>query len=434
LKVILVTHFEPEPAGHGGNHRTYQIHHDLEQVVGTKNVVVVSLPAWNRSRSALSVSNLDQSRQSTHQIARSVARKIAPLRVAVRSWRKSRVRERTRKLVDRLPFLLVEDPVDLLVRADVVPEYFSEHNFIGFYEQVARTFDRPAVCIIEHPGFAGLLPVNSRYGIPTICCPQNVESFDAVAPLWRRQTRDTYLSALQFAREFIVLAKCDAYLPISKVEAGLLGGLGLSVRYYPYLPTGSIRKNLERIRRARLHGAVDRSLFVMLGSAVHPTTWESFSWLVENARRNGLPDNVRIVIGGLGTEALLGSEARVPGLEVTGWLEQHDLDRLLSHAGALLAPQATGFGALTRLSEMSCAGIPAIVSTHATYAVDPPPGLHAVDDDWSLWRTKMEQLADGRSDFPHEGYLAWEARQPRPLAHVLSELANGSERDSGTSR
>ena len=47
--MLVISHFVPSPVGDGGNHRAYQIVHDLDQVVGTGNVVVLALPSWREA-------------------------------------------------------------------------------------------------------------------------------------------------------------------------------------------------------------------------------------------------------------------------------------------------------------------------------------------------------------------------------------------------
>jgi hypothetical protein len=42
-RVIFITQFSPSAIGHGGNHRAYQIVHDLETALGTDCVQVLSL-------------------------------------------------------------------------------------------------------------------------------------------------------------------------------------------------------------------------------------------------------------------------------------------------------------------------------------------------------------------------------------------------------
>jgi hypothetical protein len=209
------------------------------------------------------------------------------------------------------------------------------------------------------------------------------------------------------------------------VEAGLMGGLGFPGDYYPYRPVGAIRERLARVREARSRGSAERGLFLMLGTVGHESTRDSFRWFLKNVRAHGLPSRASVVVAGLYTDKLLPAGERVPGVELKGWLEAEALDTLLTRVAAVLVPQRNGFGALTRLPDLACAGVPVVVSRHATYALDPPPGAESADDRWDAWWQAMDSLSTGIRDVPAEAYEAWEARQERPLAAVLATLGAG---------
>ena len=42
----------------------------------------------------------------------------------------------------------------------------------------------------------------------------------------------------------------------------------------------------------------------------------------------------------------------------------------------IIVPQFSGFGSVTRLTELSCAGVPSLTPAHPTWAIDVPPGVH----------------------------------------------------------
>ena len=404
VKAIFVSHFDTEPVGHGGKHRAYQIAHDLGRIVGEDNLVVVSLPHWRQSQPAQQafppVQNAGWGR------VRRIGRKIALVRTV------SRMRL-------RMPFLFVEHPVDLLANRGPTTRNYSIPEFVTYYEELLRDIEKPAVCVIGHPGFADLLEVNSRYGIPTVSCTHNIESFDSAVPLSCGRAHEAYAAAINFADELGLLARCDARLFISRVEVGLVSGFGLRSYHYPYLPVGAIRRSLERIRQARAEESPQEGLFLMLGTGGHRSTWESFLWFVQSTQEYGLPQGIRVVVSGRKTDQLLASGVSVEGLELKGWLEQDELDKLLVQVQAVLVPQGSGFGALTRLPELSCAGIPAIVSRHPTYALNLPPGIEIVDDDWDAWCSRMEQVTSTGDCFDPSGYHSWEEDQANPLEWVM---------------
>jgi glycosyltransferase involved in cell wall biosynthesis len=389
---IVVTHFIPSPVGHGGHHRTYQIVHDLESVL-PRRVVVVSLPEWRQSRPAGAPTP-----NPLMRFARRLQRRL--MRYA-------------------------ENPYKLLAHTPYTPSIYRDPEFANYYKELIQQIPKPAVCIIEHTGFADVIKINAQYGIPTVCCIQNLEAFD-LGVLDHNDRWQIYARTVDFANEFRVLAQCAERLFISRVEAGLISGLGLSSHYYPYVPVGAIRQHLEVIRQERSKGQIKSGLFLMLGSAGHSTTKESFAWFIQNAQKYGLPKGVRVVVCGSQTDKLLPAGDQVPGLELRGWLEQDVLEQLLVQAKAVLVPQRFGFGAITRLPEMACAGVPVIASRHSVYAIDPTPGLYTVDDSWDAWYTTMEQLAKDKVSLPAIDYSAWEERQPKTLQTVVKALLVGS--------
>jgi hypothetical protein len=89
----------------------------------------------------------------------------------------------------------------------------------------------------------------------------------------------------------------------------------------------------------------------------------------------------------------------------------------------VLVPRQEGFGALTRMPELSCAGVPVLASASVTFAQDPPPGTTIVDDSWDAWRAAMESAVHEGGTTAAADYEAWAASQPRPLAGVLKAVA-----------
>ncbi len=383
--IILVTHMEPSDIGHGGNHRTYQILHDLQSSVGKEHIFLVSLPIWRRSFSADSSVTLF---------------------------------ERFKQRVLRVK----ANPLKLMVHATYSPHLFSFPKFLSYYRRLVSEIPKPILCVLEHSGFAGVVEINKLHCIPTIACEQNIEAFDRGTPNLSKNKLEIYTRSIDFACEFEVLAKCAERLFISKVETGLIGGLGLPARYYPYLPVGNIRKRLEMNRQRRQVVTAQPRLLLMLGSAGHYSTRKSFQWFIENAKLHGLPKHIKVLVGGAKTEELIDKGEYVPGIELMGWLPQEKLNELLSLASAVLIPQQLGFGALTRLVELSCAGIPVITSNHATHAIDPPPGVYSVDDTWSSWTAAIEKIVSSNECVNPSEFGQWEEEQPKTLRAVLLEL------------
>jgi len=401
MNAVFVTRFAPQPVGHGGHHRSYQIFHDLQAALGPEAVQLYT-PAGEPA-------------PANGAVAAAPGRSpLAPLRQRLDLfWHFLRVGGH--------PYRLLAYILD--------PTFRARRRFGGVSAEHYRRFlagrPRPDVCLVDHPYYANLLRVNQDFGLPTVNCTQNLETFDLgelnLADEWSQ-----YAFIADFVSELKWLAACDARLLISKVEAGLIGGLGYPTHYYPYYPVGEIRARQLAIRQQRASTPAEPGLAVMVGSAAHATTRDSFAWFVAEARRHGLPAGVRVVIGGLQTETLLPAGETVPGLELRGWLAQPELDALLTRCAAFLAPQDRGFGALTRLPELACAGIPVLVSEHASLALDLPPGAVPVGRDWSAWQAHLQARAGLVAPPPATDYAAWEARQPNPLRSVVRRLLTSS--------
>ncbi len=399
MHAIFVTRFAPQPVGHGGHHRSYQIFHDLQNALG---------PGAVRRYTPVDAG-------APPAAARSDASAAAPQHRIVAAGRQ--------RLALFQQFLRVGGhPYKLL--AYLLRSTFSARRRFGRvaaapYRAFVAGCPRPIVCVLDHPYYADLTSVNQSLGVPTINCNHNLETFD-LGELDLAEEWGQYAFIADFVSELKWLAACDARLLISKVEAGVVGGLGWPTQYYPYYPVGDIRARQLAIRQQREHTPPEPGLYVMVGSAAHTSTRESFAWFVAQARQQGLPAGVRVVIGGLQTDTLLPAGESVPGLELRGWLTQPELDALLTRCSAFIAPQARGFGALTRLPELACAGIPTFVSEHASYAIDLPPGAVALGPDWTDWRAALEQPT---APTTAADYAAWEARQPSPLGAVVRQLA-----------
>ncbi|MFC2029458.1 hypothetical protein ACFLWA_01875 [Chloroflexota bacterium] len=390
--LVYVARSSPSAIGDGGNHRAYQIVNDLERLheVDRVEVIVRRAGATEQGRPTL------------------------------------RLISRIGKMLAYRSAIYLENPYKLFANSPFTTRRFLPPGFMQHYLSVVDSLSSRSLCLVDDARFAEVIAVNRRRGIRTIACVQNLQSLD-LARVDPQKPSTLVSTSIDFAHEMEVLARCSERLFISKVETGLLGGLGVRSHYYPYRPVGQVRSRLEFIRQGRCELPAQRGMFLMLGSAAHRTTNESFRWFVSKALVHGLPDGVRVVIGGSKTETLLPGGATAPGIELKGWLEQDELDRLLVETTAVLCPQRTGFGALTRLSELACAGVPVLASRHASFAIDPTPGLHVVDDSWEAWFRNLELLAKCGDNPSSAEYLAWEQRQPRALQAVVQQLLTHRE-------
>ena len=274
----------------------------------------------------------------------------------------------------------LQNPYALLHGTGYGARTFTPRGFAREYRMMLKRLPRPIVTVIDDPRFVGIMDEALAFDVPVIACTQNIESLDLV-------------------------------------ETGLVRGLGIEAECYPYLPVGAIRARLEEVRRARLQAQQEAGLFLLLGSVMHGTTQRAFEWFLEQARTHGLPSGVRLMLVGMGTDRL--DLRGTSGIEARGWVDQPELDRLLISARGVVVPQFTGFGAITRITELSCAGVPALVSAHPTRALDVPPGVRVLGESWSEWREVLQALARSPQRESWD-YPAWEATQPHMLHRYLS--------------
>ena len=381
--IVFVARPLPSDIGPGGKHRTYQIEHDLKSACNANQVHILSLMDWQARHAGLKASS-------------------------VRPTLASRA---VRRISDCL-----ENPLGVFHGTGYSSRAFAPRGFVKEYRAMLEHLPRPIITVIDDARFAGIVTVAREFDVPVIAITQNLESLDLAAAdahgSWGLRTH-----LVDFANEFGFLQRCAGRMFISKVETGLVSGLGLEAEHYPYLPVGFIRTRLEAIRLARLNAEQEPGLFLLLGSAMHGTTHHAFEWFLAQASSHGLPPGVRLVLAGMGTDTL--DLRGTTGIEALGWVSQPDLDRLLTLARAVVVPQFSGFGSVTRLTELSCAGVPSLTPAHPTWAIDVPPGVHVVGDPWPEWHDLLHDLARSPRQAAWD-YPAWEATQPQTLHRYLS--------------
>jgi hypothetical protein len=398
----FVSYRAATPCGDGGNHRTYQILRDLQQALGCDRVAHIALEDW---------ATAPESWRPTSQAPLARARLLP---------------RRLRQRVERM----TENPYNLLTREGwsrragfgtrgVLPRQFCERYVDGVLSRGTR------VSVVDHPLFDQVRSVNARAGVPTIIATHNLESLDVARARFESRAA-AQRSGVDFGNELWSLARFAGRLAISKIEAAVLNGVGIGSHYYPYVPCLEVRAELLRTAMERCRGRQDLRQFLLMGSAFHAPTRRSMQWFVEHAARDGLPGGARVVLVGSHVDALVPPGSRIPGLDVRGRVSDAELRTLLLSAGTALIPQRVGFGALTRIPELSCAGVPSLVFPHASSALDPPPGARTLaDDSWTALVDGMRLAMDAPVTVDPDAYFDWETRQQRPLGTALSRLASG---------
>jgi hypothetical protein len=369
-RIVFLTHSQPHSVGNGGNHRSYQLLHDLQRVVPHDDIRVIVRPHPN----AKTITQNTPSRSHATQ-------------TSTRTWNrlKQALGRRWKQIVAAR-----ENPYALAVNNSFSINRYVTPNFVANYETVVREA-RPDIAIIDHAGFAPILAVNKKYGIRTIACPHNLESLDEPYPHYSRSALRWRLKAAthNLANELAILTSCDACLCISKVETAFIRGMGFPADYYAYQPVGDIRDFLARIAQKRQTTPQEQGLFLMPGSAFHHSTRDGMLWLLRQIETHGgLPDGMRIVIFGAQSHTL----PSVPSVTAHGWIEQENLEYFLTVASSILIPQFRGFGTPTKLIEFASINMPIIASEHVMCAVDPLPRVYGVGQSWETWLDAMCKL------------------------------------------
>ena len=398
--IFLITHYEPIPVGHGGHHRSYQLLFDLEQFVGSENVKTIVTPLYSHQLNQLTKRLLWRSITGMVRVSQ---------RVMGLFWYLLYLGDIHRALTRIRP----------MEKFGYRLKFFSE---LSGYQESVRRVKKPFICIIDHPYFECFIDINEKYGIPTILCAHNLESVDAfISDRWLYV--DAMKACVLFADEYKCLARCDHRIMISAVDKSVVDGLGLSSEYYSYIPVGKILERQQSIRLQRQARSQEPGLLLLLGSYYHLTTAEGMVWLLEGLGRLINPNfPLRLVVAGNGTQHLKEKISSMDWIEIKGWIAQEELDELFVRVQGVLIPQRLGFGVVTRLSELACAGIPMVVSEHPTRAFENPPGLSVAGESIEDWIVAIERLARGKiTGASAAEYAEWVSRQPNGLIPTLKK-------------
>lgn len=110
-----------------------------------------------------------------------------------------------------------------------------------------------------------------------------------------------------------------------------------------------------------------------------------------------------------------------PTFKALGWVSEETLTDLLVSSKAVISPQLYGMGALTKLPELSCAGIPVLTSNHACYALDLPPGITGLPNSWEAWQEAIEKCLDSNPQ-NQDLYESWLSRQGDTLSEEIRKI------------
>jgi len=219
---------------------------------------------------------------------------------------------------------------------------------------------------VYFPPLVDMISTNSK--LPLIAFVHNIESLST------EHIYDEKQSAL-YQYELSLLKKFDLCITISREETFLLKNLGLNVFYFPYYPPDRIEKRMLEVRKKREQSNKKDILFV--GSVYNTPTGNGLITLIEAWKEQELfKTGNTLLIAGYGTKEFLSYAENVEGVKFLGPLDDKTLDELLGNVVCSIIYQATGAGALTKITEFLIAGVPMLANSHAMRSYYNVPGIY----------------------------------------------------------
>ena len=214
-----------------------------------------------------------------------------------------------------------------------------------------------------HPNNHALADLAARAGYSLLALPHNLEALVPPRPAKPRSL------AKRIVAEARALNFASSVFCISREEQWLLAAYGLRAHYLPYHPPRELEPFLLGIRARRRAAAPTRLL--LLGSIGNPPTAAGMRELLRLLGSLPGGPTLPVDIAGFGTEAL---EPHLVGTSyrLHGSVNQELLADLLVQAKVLLAHQTAAAGALTRIPEMLCAGVPVVANPVAARSATGP--------------------------------------------------------------
>jgi hypothetical protein len=284
--------------------------------------------------------------------------------------------------------------------------------------------------VLETPGFAPFVKVNADLGVKTIMAPWSFDSITRNIPSLWSATQGIRQSDSSWQRLFIRAVLCDLANEIilcsgilrrwflSRVESGFAMAAGLSSAYVPYYPIGDAEESLMRIRELRTKNTVNRGLFLITGggNSQNRLALEQFLMRLDG---KDIPRGAVIVIVG-NSERPKNLDRHIDGrVQFRGRVPLSDLQALLIEARAVLVPQSCGFGCMTRVPDMLCAGIPVVADEIVANSTGEIAGVDYVQDITGGWAASLDKAMRGPLFFSSIDYENW---QRSARATVFSEL------------
>jgi hypothetical protein len=218
----------------------------------------------------------------------------------------------------------------------------------------------------------------------TIVFPQNIES---MVP---RQSRKLHkVQERDFELECMLLNSANCCVCISAEDCDAVRPYVKRVFTLPYFPANQRLKKLLEVREERQRTRI-RNIVLVLGSATNPPTRMGMEELLSSLNSQLLKqmNGLEVVVAGHGTESL--RQHQRDGVSVEGSVSSERLIELQRHAHCQVINHVSTTGALTRVVEAVCCGIPVIGNTYASRGYRELSGLTVVNSSEEIWRRIVE--------------------------------------------
>lgn len=265
------------------------------------------------------------------------------------------------------------------------------------------------LAIIDDPiYFAPLIEYLSELKVPIVAHCHNIETLSTSQVVYESQPE-------LFKYELDILRKCSFAIAISYEECFLLNNVGVSSFYFPYYPVKSIRTRMGAIREVRKSTA--KRDYLLLGTALNPPTLHGMLNVLNSWQTFGKESADRLIVAGFGTAHLADCCSLQHGVIFKGALDDSELDEILSTCKGTLIYQEHGSGALTKICEYLCAGVPVLVNFHAARSYHNLPGV--------LEYESLGQMLSGIAvaDIPVENVYLPEMPDAQPLLNKIRLLS-----------
>lgn len=292
-------------------------------------------------------------------------------------------------------------------------------DYLRYHRYLSRP-DAPRLLLMEECVDYGRLRAARDAGTGLIGLPHNFE-------VWQQdEPRDFYSGEglpHSLHREITFTALCDVVFCISREEQWLLANHGANADFLPYHPPAAELARLEPVRVDRTAAPPAGREFFAIAACSNRKNREGLAALAAIVAQMPPDRDFHLHVGGFQSQEL--APLFPPGrCTFHGELAPARINELMRRCKGAIVHQKSGVGALTRIPELLCAGIPVLASPHAARSAQHLPGVH-------LFHDGPELLARARADLPVPPRPEPDRSAEDRLLAWVDRLAAGSSRARG---